>query len=218
MLFNNPKKISPVWILAVPRSGSSLLVNFLNATNLFHPKFREFNLDFENKESVLANIPKYIKLQRIFFEIKNFSDDFDKEEILKRHPDVRFIVTQRQNIYEQTVSIYFAEYTKTWFIENKKNLDQYKNIKIPFNEKELLRLYYRNLKHLNCWDKFIRDTNYIKINYEDILKNYNLFFEKILKFLNIKINLSKAIKKITSIKMDRIEKKDYSEKLKKIIE
>ena len=131
MLFNRSRKISPTWILAVPRSGSSLLVNFLNNTGLFSPFFRELNIDYESKESVYKNIPRYIKLHRIFFEAKKFSDKLDKFKILKHYPNIKFIVTQRENIYEQTVSTYFAEYTKTWFIGDKKNLEEYKKIKIP---------------------------------------------------------------------------------------
>lgn len=219
MLIANQKfnKINPVWILSIPRSGSSMVVNFLNNTNLFHPKFREFNLDYEEKEQILKNLPKFIKLQRIFFEAKGFSDKVDKEKILKKFPNIRFIVTQRKNLYEQTVSRYFADYSKVWFIGNKKELEEYKKIKIPFNEKELIRLYNENLRHENCWDDFISDTKNIKLYYEDILKNKKNFLGKILHFLNLKVNLESAINEITSLKLQRKETEEYVCKLIKLI-
>ena len=216
MLFNS--KITPIWILAVPRSGSSFLVDFLNRTNLFNPKFREFNLDLEKKEQILFNLPKYIKLQRIFFEFKGFCDYDDKNKILKKYPNIKFIITQRKNIYEQTVSTYFAEYSKKWSINNKKELEKYKKLVIPYNEKELIRLFKRNYDHINCWDNFVQNTNYIKVNYEEITNNYYVFFKKICNFIKLKIEINKNIDKISLIKLQRKETKEYVEKLKKIIE
>ena len=68
-------KIFPIWILAVPRCGSSYLVDVLNSTNLFDPRFKELNLDYDSKQTVMTNPPKFLKLQRIFYDIKGFKDE-----------------------------------------------------------------------------------------------------------------------------------------------
>lgn len=217
MIYYN-KEITPIWILAVPRCGSSYLVNFLNKTNLFYPKFREFNLDSDTKEEIMKNIPKFIKFQRIFFDIKNFNDFEDKKKILIKYPKIKFIYLQRKDIFEQTISNFFAEQTGVWGINNQKKLQDYNKKKIPFLEDEIIRLFKRNLSYLNCWDNFIRETNYIKCYYENFLKDKHLYLKNILKFLNISVDIKKTINNCDSIKISRPESKEYCDRLKKIIE
>jgi hypothetical protein len=64
MIYYN-KEITPIWILAVPRCGSSYLVNFLNKTNLFYPNFREFNLDLDTKEEIMKYMEENFKTKII---------------------------------------------------------------------------------------------------------------------------------------------------------
>lgn len=212
MLLN--KILYPFWILAVPRSGSSRLVEFLNKTQ-FNLNFKEFDWNL-NRIEVLANLPKHIKFQRTYFDAKGFLET-DKKLILKKYPKIKFIITEREDLYEQTISTYFAECTKKWFIENNKDFEIYKKIKVPYNEKELIRLFNRNVMHKNCWNLFVKDTKFMKLRYEDSLENQKKYFEKVCKFLKIKINVEDHINKIKSIKLERPEKQEFIEKLKKII-
>lgn len=208
-------KISPTWILAVPRCGSSFLVDVLNSTDLFDPKFKEFNLDYDYKEQIVKNPPKFIKLQRIFYDRKGFKDE-EKDFLLKKHPNIRFIVIQRKNIIEQTVSHYFCEKTKIWFLKNKEDYKSYLNKKIEIDNQLLLNLYKINLSYFNCWKNFTKDLNHIEVFYEDLIENKKEFFDKISNFLKIK-NIFEIAEKSKVIKMKRKETEFYYEHLKKLI-
>lgn len=208
-------KIFPIWILAVPRCGSSYLVDVLNSTNLFDPRFKELNLDYDSKQTVMTNPPKFLKLQRIFYDIKGFKDE-EKEFIIQKHPNIKFIVIQRKNIIEQSVSHYFCEKSKIWFLKNKKDYDLYLGKKIEIDDKLLLDLYYRNLKYVNCWKNFTKDFEHIEVFYEDLIENKKKFFEDISNFLKIK-NIYNICNKSQMIKMKRNETDYYCNYLKELI-
>ncbi len=165
--------------------------------------------------------PKYNKL--FFCHIPKWkkSDFIDVKNSLPRLKCIHLI---RKDIYNQTISFYFAEKINKWiFIDN--NNEKYLKEKIEFNEKHIIQLYNDSLRNKQqCYYK-IESLNcpYHTVYYEDLCENLDIELCKICEFLSIdKSKISLIHSKEFENKCPKIIthplKHKYVEKLRKLIE
>lgn len=218
-------RMNPCWILSYARSGSTFFRDLMNATGLFsHNGFAEkFHLS-HSKHKIRSEFDKnplyfkYVKVLRDHFEDK-FNDN-EKLYIEKRLPNIKYIRLRRKNMFEVAVSLYFAEYTNTWFVKDDRQKNRFMEIKIPYDEKRLVECYNRCQGWYSSWDNYLDGVNFFNIEYEDFISSPKNTFEKSLIYLGIRLK-NEDIDKIVNLhshkKMKRPESDELVEKLKILI-
>jgi len=205
-------KIRPCWILTSVRSGSWLLCDLLNKTNLFDDYFEEYMHWSHPKRNCY---PLFCKAIRRHF----LSCHDDKEVIEKKIPEIKYIWLHRKDNYERAISLYFSIISNIWTTnsKNKKNeflLNKNKN-KIKFNEKLALACYSEAAsEYHNNWKSFLSKRKYLYVDYDLFINDIENQFNSILNYLELK---SKFKIKIDSIPMKRQETDEFVFKLKEIV-
>lgn len=164
------------------------------------------------------NLPSRTKvLRRQYLSYLGLTDQ-DKEIIEDRLKDIRFIHITRDDLFEQTISLYFAICTNYWHICSQEERKKYLDIKVPFDEQMILSLY-NNVVHYeinNNWSEFLKGTKFIEVNYSDVMSNRQEVFERILNFLGIKDTSIPPVSAL--LPMKRPESERYINKLRNLIE
>ena len=190
--FINLEEIPPCWILSTPRSGSSLLCELLNKTNLFNPIFVEYYNDqyCKNLYNIATNykFKKYNKMMRYPLQISNISCKIFYTNLVNKFSNIRFIHLVRTNIFKQALSLFFSSKTRIW-LYNINNIHDYRDI--PYNYSEILESY--NFLYQAQWNDSIfllGGQKYLDITYEKFISDIDLHMNKIMNFLNIKNNIN----------------------------
>jgi len=208
--------ISPLWILSSGRTGSSFLVSFFNAA-LGSREFKEFTLGVDHRNEILKRPPRFIKLQRQFFEQSGF-DDSDRNKIKKIHPKIRYIVLKRKDVVGQTISLYLAEKTKCWGVYSDDKLAEYKSMKVDWDQDRVMLLYDRVLRSADAWDSYVQDQQHMTFYYEDIFgDNQKEVLARVSDFSTLNVNVEENIEKIRLKKMQHPATEKYIQKLNTLI-
>ncbi len=225
MFCTNSVWINSVWILAYPRTGSGHLRGLLNRMDIFPRKsFREHLQKAEFRHG-FANDPfqyAYNKAMRPDFIKRGFTDECKKYIEIKL-PGLRYISLKRRNVFETAVSLYFVKLTEVWEIKRERDLDNYFDINIPYDEKRLLDCYRECKDKYHCWDNYLLNTPHVEVVYEDLLHDPVDALRRIVNFMEIPIrttatHLQGIVNRNRRQKMTRPETPEYIEKLKKLVE
>ncbi|MCK4761352.1 MAG: hypothetical protein KAW12_04070 [Candidatus Aminicenantes bacterium] len=133
------KEFSPFFVLATPRTGSTILVDYLNNTENIGCMHEVLNARTaigipreSSKRKALAHIKYTINnIKGSIRGVKFFSEQLqffgiEIEDIQKIFPDAKYIVIYRKSLIEQYVSLMLAQETGKWINE-------------PYNEKIIIR-------------------------------------------------------------------------------
>jgi len=219
---NNKKIPNKIWICGLPKSGTTLIEEILDQLPFVRIDRSVFRL-FPNKDELnLKNINEYIKLfpNDKFSYVKThleYSDDLlsilikNKFKLIISFRDLRDTMISRyyhifydKNHWQHEAVV--DRPFKTGFLNSLK----IKTSKFPKNIKfeEPIVTYYN---WILGW-KNINNSNVIKINYEQYLKNPTSYIQSIKKFTNCidfdeKKIYQKIISKVTKVKKISLEKK-----------
>lgn len=204
------------WILTNPRSGSYFLSSLLNNSGKFNPLFKEY-LNKDNDEFINPNkeIPKNCKVHG--YQFNTYFSSLD--ELENKIGKTKYILLERENIYDRVISDYFARYTDVWKCtkKDKKIQTKFQIVEVPYDLKKIMKIY----KSYQIEPKWNIDKDHLKVSYEELFKNTELTLIKIFKYFEIKITNQEINKMIcsknTTIKLDREDKKQYIERFKEFI-
>ena len=223
-------KSKPCWILCTPRTGSTYLSNLLNNLNVFPsyeslcPSMVEALIDslgaesknktfgewlrFYTSEQLLKSPPFFCKsISHHFLDI--ISDDFKFDIVL---PRFKFVVLKRLNLLEQASSIYIAEHLKQWHLRNEGDFQKYIDRKVEINESEIIRFYEEVISISNFWDKYVNDSSYLEVYYEDLQSNPHESIKKIMDFLEIDVCSSSIKNSVLSTNLELVPTNHPSKK------
>jgi LPS sulfotransferase NodH len=218
---NNFKKFI---VLARSRTGSNLLVSFLNSHKNIYSEGEIFNkIKGKNFEQVLLNIfkkqPVWIKAKgfKIFYYHPNDKNCPSLWKSLYLDKNLHVIHLKRRNILKTIISRKIADIENIWKKSSfnlKKNKER---IKFNFNFKELKREFEKTRKWEKNGDKMFKNHPFLTVYYEDLAQNKEKTFRKITDFLGIKYAKPKTfLKKQNNRKLKEIIlnydelKKDFS--------
>lgn len=216
--------MQPLWILCNPRTGSSLLSEYLNNTMCFsnydNPRiqtandlidknaaFGEWLRVLRSKDDFESHPPIFMK--NIFHQhMQLFEDNNNADYIKKIIPNIRFIHLKRSNVKEHIISQYFAEITNTWHVLGGEELSNYQNIQVPLDI-DLLRKCCEAVASYNSnWDYFLKGESYLTIYYENLVDNPHKILSNINDFYNLLIDdndIARAVNNNRFMKMKRPE-------------
>jgi LPS sulfotransferase NodH len=104
------------------------------------------------------------------------------EEVI---PNLKFIHLRRKNLIKQTISEFFARKTNVYFVKNKKELTEYQELKVDYDEDTMLDYYKKAIIRFNSWKPLLTKENHINIFYEELIDNPKEIFLKIFDFIGI---------------------------------
>jgi LPS sulfotransferase NodH len=218
--------ISPIWILCTLRSGSSHLAVFLDAFVGFG-QFQEWfnfaigtqlydNHYYHNNDNQIVGLPKYAKVPRCQFE--KLFEDSNRGQIEAVLPGLKYIYLTRKDLVEQAVSNYFANITCKWNFIDKKELEEYKSRRVPYNKSYMIMMYRHTKEYAAKWNNYLKEVDSFHIDYSELKDVVKL--DSLLRFLNIehtKQKITDALNGIQYMKIERPETKEYVSKLRKLI-
>ena len=229
--------LPPYWILTRERSGSTYLSHLLNGTNNFEPKFSEY-LHFQmgkSKKNFIENSSEY-KYCKINWKQLLFNN-LSIEEICNALPDVKFIFLKREDLYARSISLSFCKQTGKWFMSDNVNdmkefscnkfaptfknghsiPASYHNKKVTFDYNSTLKIL-QEMKETNyVWEDVLKDKDYLKVTYEDLIQNPSVALENILNYIGA--NCKRIEESIYNCKLKPMTRKEstvYINRLKKI--
>ena len=196
-----------IWILSSVRSGSWFLCDLLNQTTNF--EFIE-KMHWNNPNRCIY--PATCKVLRRHF--LSLHSDKSKKKIENKLKNIKYIWLHRKDNYARAVSLYFSLISNIWknSLSNKKNkfLECQNNL-YPFFEDLILKCYWEvSSKFHNDWDNYLNTSNYLYVNYDDLILDTKITLQKILNYLNIKTFCQY---KINSMPMKRIQTNEFIQRL-----
>lgn len=162
---------------------------------------------------------KSIQIDSENFAIKNFN----LIKLKKSIKNIKFIYLKR-DLFEQSISTYFARKTLKYHIYSKEDQYEYLNRSIDIDLESILKIYYEIHKLKDCWSKlFFKNIELINIDYNDLINCPNTTIKNILDFLNLEFSnnqLEQSMKKFKNesrtFKMTRKDSEKITERLKNI--
>ncbi len=146
-------------------------------------------------------------------------DAKDRLLLEKLIPDLRYIWLERSDIIARTVSAYMFFKSTTAHLATQQEYDNYMKKAIEVDEQGLIDVYKNHVKRAN-WSEFLDGTNYLKINYEDLVAKPFQTMQRILLFLGLNLlnkNLMEIVEAQPKFKTERPESKEWQEKLRRIL-
>lgn len=135
------KEPRPLWIIATPRTGTTLLQKLLNQTGLFHPHMTEwYNPQpyFDDQPWPMGETPP--RNNKVFPH--HLSMRFGRktlEPILEAWPDLRVVVMYRNDKAAQTASWLYSVDSGIWNTQDPGRLARYRATKVNPDSREVLR-------------------------------------------------------------------------------
>lgn len=195
-LFNRKEK-RPVFIIASRRTGSNLLLSYLNSI----PGV-SFLPEILNKDMFYGLRDKYICKQTVLNHIRYSINSAEHaicgvklikpqmiahhlilEDIYRLFPQSRFIFLYRQSLSDQFISLKIAEITKIWSWQENFNLPE--NFHVDLKEFENFCLGIKSFYAREMAYPWVRSRSII-LNYEEMAQHpQKMFDKKIFPFLGI---------------------------------
>jgi LPS sulfotransferase NodH len=178
------------------------------------------NLFFKHviKKQTLPQKMKFMRDQ--FFEVCGLNDN-DKRLVESELPDLKYIFLKRSDIYRVTVSLYFAQKTGKWVLQERER-GRYLDIPVEFNEDEILGLFKR-MRHFteeNNWDKYLRESDYLFVDFQDLIKDPTRTFIKVMNYLEIdpnEVDIERYVNAYKFVPTKRPEMDEYIRRLRKLV-
>jgi LPS sulfotransferase NodH len=166
-------------------------------------------------------LPPRIKIMRDQFMETCGLTDQDKDLIESKLPGLKYIFIKRTDCFSITISHYFSLKTG-WWVLKPEDKRKYLETNVEFDEKELLTLYKRIKYYIedNNWDKYLADSDYLYIDFDDLIKNPAVTFSKVLAYLGIDkglVDIERLMNAYEFIPTKRPETVEYVERLKNIV-
>lgn len=189
--FFGNKKYNKFIVITRSRTGSNLLMSFLNS----HPQIiakGELFRRLEGKtckkvwDKTFSKKPKHIKYVgfKIFYYHPLDSEDKEVWEYIKKDKNIKLIHLTRSNILKTIISRQIADKTNVWGNKNRENIQLVdKQVEINteqcFNEFELTQESENKTRN-----EFKRDF-FLEINYEDLINDSQNKMNEIFNYLNL---------------------------------
>jgi LPS sulfotransferase NodH len=137
------------------------------------------------------------------------------EHIEAALPGLQYIYLFRSDIFARTMSIYFALITDNWYLTG--NNDKFFKKVLPFDGNYLLRLYDKELSRKDVWPETLKNREFIKVQYEEIIQSPAEAIRRIGNYLNLTPKPFKDVR-IHSRPMTRSETPEYITRLKELVQ
>ena len=211
--FDDQYLIKPIFILGMPRSGTTLLEQILSSHSKIHGAGELYYL--QNKIDKLG-LKKNIDITRYFLEIRNYyhqniSNTTIKPFIIDKFPVnfrwIGFIVNAFPeakiiHIHRNPMAVCWSNY-KTLFIDSVMDFS--------LSQEDVANYYvlYDNL--MKFWSEKFKEK-ILNINYEDFVNDFETNTKKILKILNLdwedqQKNYEKNLRAITTASFEQVRSK-----------
>lgn len=186
------KKYTHFIILTRPRTGSNLLVSFLDSHPNIDAKAEIFRwLKGKDYKKMLADAfdkqPYYIKAKgfKIFYFHPNDDDNCKVWDDLVEMKNLHVIHLKRRNLLRALVSEKIAQDSRVWSTTKKDQLERVHSKKVAFTVDELSRGFEQTENWETEAEKMFSDHRMISVYYEDLVGNTETWFRKILDFLGV---------------------------------
>ena len=224
-----------IWLASYPKSGNTFLrsllssyffsndgvFNFevLNTIKQFphYSLFKKIGVNLNDEKQVLEN---YVKAQELFNTKESLQFVKTHSSLLKGFTNYRntlgviYIVRDPRNVV-----ISAANHFNTTVEESVSRLINYTNLGGDINDKKSVNRVTTHLTtwsmHYNSWKTLKKRERYLLIKYEDLTKNTEQVFIKILDFIHNLINQKYILDKLKMKNMLKTTSFDYVQKLEK---
>jgi LPS sulfotransferase NodH len=182
------------FILTRSRTGSNLLVDFLNSNKRILTRNEMFrNLNGKDHRKILNKIfrryPYFIEAVgfKIFYNHPFDSQQTSLWDELAQEKDMKVIHLVRENILRSFVSHKIAEKTNTWFKKNSSRISAMKtNSKsIRLDAEKLQNEIAQTYQWQQEGEERFKEHRILKISYEELTQNPDKTFAKVCDFLGV---------------------------------
>jgi LPS sulfotransferase NodH len=163
-------------ILSRSRTGSNLLVSFLNSHPNIVTKGEIFvNLNKRNYNEILSEVfsPQPYSVKAVGFKIFYYHPLDDNSggiwDYLINQKNLRVIHLKRRNILRTLISRKIAEIQDVWTITDPASPNNNKQKSVSFTVNELERMFIQTREWETRGDKMFRDHKLLTIYYEDMI-------------------------------------------------
>lgn len=226
----DPKVFTPCWVLTHTRTGSTYLCYLLNNTKLFGNRQKHNPLDgyffniwgeyfhstiYKGEEEFAKNPPLKAKVHRHHF-LRCLSDD-KKQWIETLLPGIKYVLLRRKDAVAHAVSRYFARATNTHHCNDEDKLQAYQETKVYLNKYKLLGIYQDTLKCYHDWDNYLINSDFLDLEYEDLINNPTTTISLVLNYLGIKYTEENVNLDVPLRKLEHPQKQEFIEILNDLI-
>lgn len=194
---NNSKTILPIFIVGMPRSGTTLVEQIISShSNVYSGGemvfvsqaikkfFPETDLNKFKKE-VINNINLYSKDMANFYLSKIQNKIKSKEKfITDKLPNNFVFIGFIKHMFPQAKIIYCKRDAKANCMSIYKNYFPDNGIWFAYDQNELKKFYHLHLSYMDLWKNIFADEIYT-IHYEDLINNQKVESEKLINFCNL---------------------------------
>lgn len=182
------------FILTRPRTGSNLLLDYLNSNKGIFSRSEMFrNLCGKDYRRILTKIfrryPHYIKAVgfKIFYDHPFDSPQTSFWGDLAENKEIKVIHLVRENILRSFVSQKIAEKTNIWFKKNvsKISLLGTNDKSIKLTTKELQKEIEQTNKWQHEGEERFKEHRILRISYEELIQNPDKTFLRVCNFLEV---------------------------------
>jgi LPS sulfotransferase NodH len=189
------KKFTPFIVLSRSRTGSNLLISFLNSNNKILAESEIFrNIKDKKPEKILKKVfakqPFWIKAKgfKLFYYHPIDGDPEDLKNKLLKIKNLHVIHLKRKNILSTLVSRKIAENTNVWADRGNISNAQRNSIsdsQVHFYMNELDQAFEETERWQNKSDEIFFNHPKIEIFYEDLINHPDETFLLVTSFLNV---------------------------------
>ncbi len=197
------KNINPVFVIAAPRTGSYLLLDYLDS----HPEISSLG-EIINPDIVRGIRTKFISKPEVIFHIKTslntskqvngviklISDQMQVhkltvDDIKMAFPDAKFIILYRESLLRQYISYMASKETGTWKLDKDKNIEKWNRSSFTFklDPAELKEFCYSVKQfYLDILEKDWIKKESLVLSYEELIgSSKSEIGKKLFSFLNL---------------------------------
>ena len=176
----------PLYILATPRSGTTLLQVLLNQTGLFDPKISEWF----NPRPYYDHIPwpmdeKLPRNCKVFPQhLKQRFGSARLEPIEEAWPDVKYVVVYRKDVAAQTASWMYSCRSDTWNTGDDKRIACYSEQRFDIGQKEAMDVLYWMHNESQKITELFKGKEFVRLEYNQITDDPVGVVQQILRWCN----------------------------------
>ena len=217
------KDIKPIFVIAAPRTGSYLLLDYLSS----HPEIdslgevinpdivRGIRTKLVSKKEVLFHIKTSLNTSRLKHGVvKLLSDQMQShklsvDDIRNNFPNAKFIILYRQSLLKQYVSNEISKRSGIWKLDKQKNRQKWDKDSITFKiDSDEFEQFCKSIKqfYLDLLEKDWIKNEALLLSYEDLINNTKHELEKkLFLFLNLPIaEVKTKLKKMNERSVEEI--------------
>jgi LPS sulfotransferase NodH len=157
-----------------------------------------------------------ILMEQYQYYLLKMSDRALIEELI---PDLKYIWLERRDIIARTVSAYLFFKSRVDHVCTQKAYNEYMSRAVEVDEKGLLDVYKNHVKRCD-WSEFLSGTDYLKVDYEDLIVQPEVEMKRCIEFLDIPIGAEEIawiVANQPKFKTERPESIEWQRKLKQML-